>query len=217
MPGERNAEIDWLHRDSTPKPWGGIQDSRRTPPRLDPELKRRSLSAIPPIFQYFNAFENLVGNDRQESRSDSQSPRDHFTRALGCVSVLKRRKTGRTPVLMVGAWVRAPSIGRSEPPGAACLAARSATAYAACLGSGSAAKTLARACIGRLSEPAGTGRARWLWRLAGSCCAEVLPITIAEADRALGPMLPSSARELWPFFVLRDPRHAALTDEPGLP
>ena len=98
-----------------------------------------------------------------------------------------------------------------------CLAARSAAAYAACLGSGSAAKTLVHACIGRLSEPAGTGHARWLWRLAGSCCAQMLPDIVAEGGRALGPMLPSSAWELWPFFVLRDSCHAAPPDEPGLP
>ena len=135
----------------------------------------------------------------------------------GCLGALKRTKTGRAPMLMVGAWVRAPSIGRSEPPGALCLGARSAAACAACLGGGSAAKSLVRACIGRLSEPAGAGRARWLRRLAGSCCAEVLPVTAAEAGRALGPMLPSSARELWPFCVLRDSCHAAVPDEPGLP
>ena len=120
-------------------------------------------------------------------------------------------------MLMVGAWVRAPSIGRSEPPGAVCLAARSAAAYAACLVSGSAAKSLVHACIGRLSEPAGTGRARWLWLHAGSCYAETLPSTTTEADRTLGPMLPASGRELWPFFVLRDSCHAGLPDKPGLP
>ena len=120
-------------------------------------------------------------------------------------------------MLMVGACVRAPSIGRSEPLRAVCVAARSAAADAACLGSRSAAKTLDYACIGRLSEPAGTGRARWMWWLAGSCCAEMLHVIAAEADRALGPMLPSSARELWTFFVLRDSCHAALPDEPGLP
>jgi hypothetical protein len=39
---------------------------------------------------------------------------------------------------------------------------------------------------------------------------EVLPVTAADAGRALGPMLPSSARELWPFCVLRDSCHAAV-------
>ena len=118
--------------------------------------------------------------------------RGRSARGLGA---LKRRKTGRAPMLMVGAWVRAPSIRRSEPPGAVCLAARSAAACAPCLGSGSDAKSLARACIGRPLEPAGTGRPRWLWRVAGSSCAEMLPITAAEAGKALGPMLPASARE----------------------
>ena len=115
---------------------------------------------------------------------------------------------------MAEAWARTPSIGRSEPPGAVCLAARSAAAYAACLGSGSARKTLVRACIGRLSEPAGTGCARGLWRLAGSCRAEMLRVASAKPDKALGPMLPSSARERWPFCVLRDSCHAAKLDKP---
>ena len=52
---------------------------------------------------------------------------------------------------------------------------------------------------------AGTARARWMWQLAAVCWAEMLPIAIAEADRGLGPMLPSSARELWPFCALRLP------------
>ena len=64
---------------------------------------------------------------------------------------------------------------------------------------------------------AGTARARWLRQLAAACWAEVLPVTTAEADRALGPMLPSSARERWPFFMLRDSCHATLPDQPGLP
>jgi hypothetical protein len=119
------------------------------------------------------------------------------------LSALKRRKTSRAPMLMVKAWVRAPSIRRSEPPGDVCLAARSAAACAPCLGSGSASKSLAHACIGRPLELAGTGCPRWLWWLAGSCCAEMLPITAAEAGKALGPMLPASAWEHWPSCVLR--------------
>ena len=102
-------------------------------------------------------------------------------------------------------------------PRPVCEAARSAAADSPCLGSGSATKTLVRLCIGRLSVVAGTARARWLRQLAGACWAEVLPTTIAEADRVLGPMLPSSAQELWPFFVLRNPCPAAPPDEPGLP
>ena len=98
-----------------------------------------------------------------------------------------------------------------------CEAARSAAADSPCLGSGSATKTLAHACIGRLSVVAGTARARWCSRFAAVCCAEALPVTAAEADRALGPMLPASARERWPFCVLRDSCHAALLDQPGLP
>ena len=85
-----------------------------------------------------------------------------------------------------------------------CGVARSAPADAACLGSGSATRTLVHACIGRLSVVAGTARARCLRQLAAVYRAEMLPAINAEADRALGPMLPSSARERWPFCVLRD-------------
>ena len=98
-----------------------------------------------------------------------------------------------------------------------CGVARSAPADAACLGSGSATRTLVHACIGRLSVVAGTARARWLRQLAAVCWAEVLRDTTDEADRGLGPMLPSSAREFWPFCVLRDSCHAALPDQPGSP
>ena len=89
-------------------------------------------------------------------------------------------------------------------PTPVCEAARSAPADAACLGSGSAARTLGHPCIGRLSVAGGTARARWLRQLAAVCWAEVLPATTTEADRALGPMLPSSARGHWPFCVVRD-------------
>jgi hypothetical protein len=98
-----------------------------------------------------------------------------------------------------------------------CEAARSATDESPCLGSGSAAKTLFHACVGRLSVPAGTVRARWLRKFAAVCWAEVLPTTITEAGRALGPMLPASARERLPFCVVCDSCHAALPDRPGLP
>ena len=102
-------------------------------------------------------------------------------------------------------------------PRPVCEAARSAAADSPCLGSGSATKTLARACIGRLCVVAGTARARWCSPCAVVCWAEALPVTAAEAGRALGPMLPASARERWPFCVLRDSCHAALPDQPGLP
>ena len=98
-----------------------------------------------------------------------------------------------------------------------CAAARSAAADSPCLRSGSATETQVHACIGRVSEVAGTARARCLRQLAAGCWAEVLPATTAEADRALGPMLPSTARERWPFFVLRASCHAALRDQTGLP
>ena len=96
-------------------------------------------------------------------------------------------------------------------------AARSAAADSACLGSGSTTRHWFTACIGRLSAAVGTGRARCLWKAAAVCWAEVLPVIAADAGRALGPMLPSSARERWPFCMLRDSCHAALPDQPGLP
>ena len=125
------------------------------------------------------------------------------------------RKTAEAPVLMAEAWARTPSIARTGMPRPVCEAARSAAANSPYLGSGSATKTLVHACIGRLSVVAGTARARWMWQLAAVCWAEMLPTTIVEADRVLGPMLPSSARELWPLCVLRDSCHAALPDQPG--
>ena len=59
--------------------------------------------------------------------------------------------------------------------------------------------------------------ARWLWQLASICWAEILPMKAAEADRALRPMLPTSAWDPWPFCVVRESCHAAMPDQPGLP
>ena len=130
---------------------------------------------------------------------------------------LHARKTAKAPELMAEAWVRAPSIGRTGMPRPVCGAVRSATADSPRLGSGSATKTPVHACIGRLSVVAGTARARWLRQLAAVCWAEEPPATATEAERALGPMLPASARERWPFCVVRDSCHAALPDQPGVP
>ena len=102
-------------------------------------------------------------------------------------------------------------------PRPVCGAASSAAADSPCLGSGSATKTLLHPRIGRLSVAAGTARARWLRQLAAVCWAEEPPATATEAERALGPMLPASARERWPFCVVRDSCHAALPDQPGVP
>eukprot|EP01043_Picozoa_sp_COSAG02_P003343 COSAG02_NODE_81_length_39811_cov_51.728898_25_plen_123_part_00 len=102
-------------------------------------------------------------------------------------------------------------------PRPVCEAVRSAAADSPCLGSGSAAKTLSYACIPRFSVAAGTARARWLRNLAGIFGADTLPFIAAEACRTLGPMLPASAREPWPFCVVRDSCHAALPDQLGLP
>eukprot|EP01043_Picozoa_sp_COSAG02_P027512 COSAG02_NODE_1628_length_11586_cov_3.954644_4_plen_257_part_00 len=133
------------------------------------------------------------------------------------LSVLNARKTARDLVLMAEAWVRTHSIGRTGPHRPTCKAATSAMADAACLGCGNAVRTVVRVCIGRLSVVARTAHARWCSPFAAVCLAEVLPVITADAGRALGPMLPSSARECWPFCVLRDSCHAALPDQPGSP
>jgi hypothetical protein len=70
---------------------------------------------------------------------------------------------------MAGAWVRAPSIEIMVPFRALCEAATAAAAEVACLGCGSATRTLVRACIERASEVAGTARARCLRQLAAVC------------------------------------------------
>ena len=62
---------------------------------------------------------------------------------------------------------------------------------------------------------AGTGRARCLWQVIAVCWADALPTIVSEAGRALGPVLPAPARELWPFCGVRDSCHAALPDQPG--
>ena len=51
------------------------------------------------------------------------------------------RETAKAPVLMVEAWARTPSIGRTGMLRPVCEVARSAPADAACLGSGSATRT----------------------------------------------------------------------------
>ena len=130
---------------------------------------------------------------------------------------LHARKTATAPRLIAEAWSRTPSIGKTGMPKPVCEAVRSTPADVPCLGSGSAARTLVQPCIGRVSVAAGTARARWLRQLAAICWAEVLPVTTAEANRALGPMLPSSAWEHWPFCVVRDSCHAAQPYQPGLP
>ena len=96
-------------------------------------------------------------------------------------------------------------------------AARSAAADSACLGSGSTTRHRFTTCIGRLSAVVGTGRARCLWKAVAVCWADALQITASEADRALRPMLPTSAWEPWPFCVVRESCHAAVPDQPGLP
>ena len=55
-------------------------------------------------------------------------------------------------------------------------------------------------------------RARCLWWLAVVFRAAVLTTLVAETGRVLGPMVPASARERWPYFVVRDSCHAALRD-----
>ena len=120
-------------------------------------------------------------------------------------------------MLMVGARVQAPSIGRLESCGAVCVPARSAAAYVACLGRGSARKTLVASASNHSSAAVRSRLELAVGGGAGGCCTEMLPGTYVEADRAFGPILPPSARERWSFFVLRDSCHAALQDEPSLP
>ncbi len=118
---------------------------------------------------------------------------------------------------MAETWVRTPSIRRKGPFRALCEAATSVTADAACLGYGSATRTVFCPCVVRLSVVTGTARARLFSPFDAVCWAEALPIAAAEVGRALGPMLPASARERWSFCVVRDSCHAALLDQPGLP
>jgi hypothetical protein len=126
------------------------------------------------------------------------------------LGVLDARKTARAPVLMAETWVRTPSIRRTGPFRTPCEAATSATADAACLGCGSATRTVVRPCVVRLSLVTGNAHARWCSPFAAICWAEALAIIAAEAGRSLGPMFPASAWECWPFCVLRDSCHAAL-------
>ena len=85
--------------------------------------------------------------------------------------------------------------------------AKSAAADSAGFGNGSAARTLA-SCVRRTAlVVAGTAPARWLWQLAAACWAKMIRYTTTEAGRALGPMLPASRWEPWPFCVLRDSCH----------
>ena len=63
------------------------------------------------------------------------------------LDVLNARKTATAPMLMAEAWVQAHSIGRTGMRRPVYEAARSAAADSPCLGSGSAARTLVRACF----------------------------------------------------------------------
>ena len=195
-------------------------------PRVKPDLataKRRcrKSAARAPKSSIYEGQQFVAQADDQErltlSVLQSQSAKRHAAERSIRQFGRNAGKTAATPVLMAEAWVRAPSIGKTGAPRALCEAAASAAADTACLGRGSATKTQVRLCFGRLSVVAGTGRARWLWQLVAVCWAEVPSIVAAGAGRALGPMLPTSARERWTFCVLRDSCHAALQDQPGLP
>ena len=63
------------------------------------------------------------------------------------LDVLNARKTATAPMLMAEAWVQAHSIGRTGMRRPVYEAARSAAADSPCLGSGSVARTLVRACF----------------------------------------------------------------------
>jgi hypothetical protein len=63
------------------------------------------------------------------------------------LDVLNARKTATAPMLMAEAWIQAHSIGRTGMRRPVYEAARSAAADSPCLGSGSVARTLVRACF----------------------------------------------------------------------
>ena len=109
---------------------------------------------------------------------------------------------------MIGRMARFRALREATTPAAADVA---------CLGCGSAARIVVRLCIGRASVVSETARARCYSPFAVVCWAEMLPVIATEAGRALGPMLPASAWEPWPFCVVRESCHAAVLDQPGLP
>ena len=93
-------------------------------------------------------------------------------------------------MLVAEAWVRTPSIVRTETLRPIDVATRSAAPDSPCLGSGSTAKALVSTCIGRLSVMAGTGFARYLGQIIVVCWGGTLPTIVSEVGRALEPMLP---------------------------
>jgi len=125
-------------------------------------------------------------------------------RSRTAMGALKRRETGSARAVMPGAQVRAPSIERLGLSGALCSATGSTAAYVACLGCGSATKTPVHSRIDASRWWLKTVHARGLWQPATVCWAEKLPAVHDDSDRALGSMLSTSAKEHWPFFVLRD-------------
>ena len=125
-------------------------------------------------------------------------------RSRTAMGALKRRETGRARAVMPGAQVRAPSIERLGLSGALCSATGSTAAYVACLGCGSATKTPVHSRIDASRWWLKTVHARGLWQPATVCWAEKLPAVHDDSGRALGSMLSTSAKEHWPFFVLRD-------------
>eukprot|EP01043_Picozoa_sp_COSAG02_P011945 COSAG02_NODE_449_length_22094_cov_4.917027_13_plen_207_part_00 len=107
------------------------------------------------IFEGWIDFEQARFGSGAHVRDGAGRPRDGA--GLG---VLDARKTARSPVLMAETWVQTPSIRRMGPCRAPCEATTSAAADAACLGCGSATRTVVRPCIVRLSLVSGTAHAR---------------------------------------------------------
>eukprot|EP01043_Picozoa_sp_COSAG02_P055371 COSAG02_NODE_6408_length_3593_cov_2.949914_5_plen_127_part_00 len=95
--------------------------------------------------------------------------------------------------------------------------ARSAAADSACLGSGSTVKALVHREHRTPLRGGWDCRARCMWKVVAVCWANALSATASESGRALGPVLPSSAWEPWPFCVVRESCHAAMPDQPGWP
>ena len=181
-------------------------------PKRRPEISRAPKSTVYIRQQYGVGRRKLIWSTTR--RLEHNPPRHRFARSRRAEAHEKRPPRP--------CWCREhgserPRSRERRRPRALCEAIEAAAVDAACLGSGSAAKPPFATCVGRLSVADGTARARWPRQVAAPRWAETLRTTAFDGSRALRPMLPASAREHWPSFVLRDSCHAALPDQPGLP
>ena len=85
------------------------------------------------------------------------------------LGVLNARKTAKARVLGAEAWARTPSIERTGVSRPVCEAARSAAADSACLGSGSATRTLVHHVRRTALRGGWDGRSRCLWQAVVVC------------------------------------------------